>query len=107
MILDREQTQALWVFGAMERLQALGIIEGVDFGLHPRAVELFVQIDESRKQVFDNEEDFETLIRVICNRKALHSEKEIKEIIEITREYRDDRDALVRFALFLQFNKDS
>ncbi len=99
-MLDRKNQQALWVFGALERLQSLRILHGASYGLSPEGIDLFLEIDEHRDALFDNENNFDDLVCYICReRNPDQTKDDLAEVIQVVRDYRDRREDLVRFAL--------
>lgn len=104
--LTKKDYQVLWVFAALERLQNLGMISGADYNLTPDGIDRFLEVDDHRHVLFDDEKDFEKLVSIVCkDRDVSFSEKEINEIIQIVRAFRDDRENLVKFALTSVINK--
>lgn len=104
--LTKKDYQVLWVFAALERLQNLGMISGADYNLTPDGIDRFLEVDDHRHVLFDNEKDFETLVTLICNDKDVaHTKEEIDDVIQIVRSFRDEREDLVKFALSNLVNK--
>jgi len=100
MKMTKKDYQVLWVFAALERLQGLGIIHGADYNLSPSGIDAFLEVDEHRHVLFDNEEVFEKVVTLVCrDKEVVQSEQEINDMIQIVRSFRDDRESLVRFAL--------
>jgi hypothetical protein len=97
---SKKQCQVLWVFGALEKLQNLGFIEQFGYNFKDSGLEMYSLIDEHRGILFDDDEQFNTVVRLICaNSDDPPGDTEICEITEMLRQFKDDRDPLVKFAL--------
>lgn len=53
----REQKQLLWVIGACERLEGLGLIKAGISRIDSKYTDLYLQIDEERKEIFSSLEE--------------------------------------------------
>jgi hypothetical protein len=98
--LKKKDFQVLWVFAALERLQHLGMIKGAEYTLSPEGIDLFLEVDEHRHVLFDDEEVFERVVHLVCtDKEMIHTEDEFAQIIQLVRSFRDNREDLVKFAL--------
>ena len=95
---DKKTCQVLWVFGALERLSTLGFIENPQMQITQKAIDLFVQIDENRQILFDKDEHFVSLVKLVCKDFNV-IEDQVDELLDLVRAYKDDRTKLVQFSL--------
>lgn len=95
---ERKENQVIWVFGVLERLCNLGMIGG--FGYHVNNVDQFIEIDEQRSTLFDNDEMMGKLVSIICHKECgITAPEEIGAVIHLVKCYKDKRSELVKFAL--------
>ena len=97
-MIDKKTCQVLWVFGAMERLATLGFLQDAQMQITQKAIDLFLQIDENREILFDKDEHFVSLVKLVCI-DFNAQEEQVDDIIEMVREYKDNRTKLVQFSL--------
>lgn len=97
-MIDKKTCQVLWVFGALERLSTLGFTENPQMQITQKAIDLFVQIDENREILFDKDEHFISLVKLVCKDFNV-PEDQVDGILCLVRAYKDDRTQLVQFSL--------
>ena len=97
-MIDKQTCQVLWVFGAMERLCTLGLLQDTRVQITQKAIDLFLLIDENREILFDKDEHFVSLVKLVCKDFNVQDDQ-VDDIIEMVREYKDNRTKLVQFSL--------
>jgi len=97
-MIDKKTCQVLWVFGAMERLTTLGFLQDAQMQITQKAIDLFVQIDENREILFDKDEHFVSLVKLVCKDFNVPSDQ-VDDVLGLVRAYKDDRTRLVQFSL--------
>ena len=101
-MIDKKTCQVLWVYGALERLSTLGFIENPQMQITQQAIDLFVQIDENRVILFDKDEHFTSLVKLVCKDFSA-PEDQVVHMLDLVRAYKDDRTQLVQFSLEKSF----
>ena len=101
-MIDKKTCQLLWVYGALERLSTLGFIENPQMQIAQKAIDLFVQIDENREILFDKDEHFISLVKLVC-KDFNTQEDQVDDILDLVRAYKDNRTQLVQFSLEKSF----
>ena len=76
----------------------LGYLYGVPHHIKPEQIDLFLQIDEERANLFQSEEEFDELFSFICDYCKIYEEDKASTVKRLARDYLNNRDALVRFA---------
>lgn len=96
----------MWVVGALERLATLGLIGAdVPLKLSADAVEDYLEIDEHRELLFESDFEIASIFTALANDEAENTNPDdIKPIIELLLEYKDNRTEIVKYALSTQFN---
>lgn len=89
----------MWVFGAMERLSTLGLIENPYMQITQKAIDLYLKIDENRDILFNKDEHFVSLVKLVCKDAGVIEKIQIDAIVEMMREFKDNRTRIVQFAL--------
>jgi hypothetical protein len=102
-MIDKKTCQLLWVYGAMERLCTLGFIENPQMQIAQKAIDLFVEIDENREILFDKDEHFVSLVKLVC-KDFNTQEDQVDDILDLVRAYKDERTMLVQFSLEKSFS---
>jgi hypothetical protein len=97
-MIDKKTCQVLWVYGALERLCTLGFIENPQMQITQKAIDLFVRIDENREILFDRDEHFVSLVKLVC-KDFNTQEDQVDQILDLVRAYKDERTMLVQFSL--------
>lgn len=101
-MIDKKTCQVLWVYGALERLSTLGFIENPQMQITQKAIDLFVQIDENREILFDKDDHFVSLVKLVC-KDFNTQEDQVDQILDLVRAYKDERTQLVQFSLEKSF----
>ena len=96
----------MWVVGALERLATLGLIgSDVPLQLSSNAVEDYLEIDEHRELLFDSDFEIASIFTALAKDESEDTDPdEIKPIIELLLEYKDNRTEIVKYTLSNQFN---
>lgn len=91
----------MWVVGALERLATLGLIgPDVPLKLSADAVEDYIQIDEHRELLFESDFEIASIFTELANDEAENTNPDdIKPIIELLLEYKNNRTEIVKYAL--------
>ena len=97
-MIDKKTCQVLWVYGAMERLCTLGFIDNPQMQITQKAIDLFLLIDENRDILFDKDEHFVSLVKLVCKDFDAQDDQ-VDDIVEMVRQYKDNRTTLVQFSL--------
>lgn len=97
-MIDKKTCQLLWVYGALERLSTLGFVENPQMQITQKAIDLFVQIDENREILFDKDEHFVSLVKLVCKDFNVPSDQ-VDDVLDLVLAYKDDRTQLVQFSL--------
>jgi len=94
----KQQDQVLWAFGTLERLCNLGMIGC--FGYHISDPDKFLEVDERRSDLFQSDKSMAQLVATVCRKECCMTDSEkIMQMIYLVKQYKDDRDALVKVAL--------
>ena len=99
--LTLKECKMLWIFGALERLQSLGFMNGPMYRVAPKAIDLFVEIDESRDFLFQTDEEVLDLFKLVVKMESEEEPDEIEmnQLCELLLEYKNNRDVMMKFAL--------
>lgn len=60
--LSREEKQVIWIIGACERLEGLGLMLSGCSKVSQEAIDIYLQIDEERDTLFDSFEHFAGMV---------------------------------------------
>lgn len=99
MKVDKKHQQVFWAFGVLERLANLGFIENPPFCIAGDKIDLFLEIDSYCQILFDTDEEFDALLKLVCKDAGVTDPEQVVTITQIARDYKDNRDELVKFAL--------
>lgn len=99
MFTEKKHKQIFWAFGVFERLANLGYIENPPFHIAEDKIDFFLEIDDYCKILFDNDEEFNSLIRLVCKDAGVTDDEEVDTVTQLARDYKDNRSRLVKFAL--------
>ena len=93
--------KVMWVVGALERLATLGLIgSNIPLKLNSDAVEDYIQIDEHRELLFDSDFEIASIFTEITNQECdEQNPDDIKPIIDLLLEYKNNRTEIVKYAL--------
>lgn len=83
----------------MERLSTLGLIENPYMQITQKAIDLYLKIDENRDILFNKDEHFVSLVKLVCKDAGVIEKIQIDAIVEMMREFKDNRTRIVQFAL--------
>lgn len=95
----KHDKQLLWVFGVFERLAHLGYLQDPPYHVTEDSIDFFLEIDSYCQILFDNDEQFNCLVRLVCMDSGITDPEQVASITQLARDYKDNRDALVKFAL--------
>lgn len=99
--LTLKECKMLWIFGALERLQSLGFMDGPMYKVAPKAIDMFIEIDESRDFLFQTDEEVLDLFKLVVKMESEEQpdEVEMNQLCELLLEYKNNRDVMMKFAL--------
>lgn len=102
--LSIDDCKVMWVIGALERLATLGMIgPDIPLKLSGSAVDDYLQIDEYRQHLFDSDFEIAGIFTEIANSETEDQDhNDIKPIIELLMEYKNNRTEIVKYALSQQ-----
>lgn len=102
--LTVDECKVMWVVGALERLATLGLIGAdVPLKLSADAVEDYLEIDEHRELLFESDFEIASIFTALANDESEDTDPDdIKPIIDLLLEYKDNRTEIVRYALSQQ-----
>lgn len=105
--LTIDECKVMWVVGALERLATLGLISSnIPLRLTSDAVETYLQIDEYRQHLFDCDFEIASLFTSIANQECdseLQDPDDLKPVIELLIDYKNNRTDVVKYALTNQY----
>jgi hypothetical protein len=92
--------KVMWVVGALERLATLGLI-GADIPLQlaSDAVDVYMEIDEYREHLFQSDIEIATIFGAIAREETETPEEDIKAVVNLLLEYKNNRTEIVKYAL--------
>ncbi len=101
------QMKCLWVVGALERLATLGLIgPDIPLKLSSNVVDDYLQIDEYRELLFSSDFEVASIFTAIANEECdpeLQDPDDLKPVIELLIDYKNNRTDVVKYALSHQF----
>lgn len=99
--LTVQDYKILWIFGVAERLQSLGFLDGTSHQISQKAIDLFIEIDDHRHDLFPNDDEVVELFKMmIVNESRVQPDKhELNTMCELVLEYKNHRERMVKFAL--------
>ena len=92
----------MWVVGAAERLATLGLLSpDVPLKLSSESIDYFIEIDEHRDILFSSDFEIVQIFKAIANseNQIEVSDEEIKDVIDLILEYKNNRTEIVKYAL--------
>jgi hypothetical protein len=105
--LTIEECKIMWVVGALERLATLGLIgSNIPLKLTSNAVDDYLQIDEYRELLFDSDFEVASIFTAIANEECdpeLQDADDLKPVIELLIDYKNNRTDVVKYALTNQY----
>lgn len=131
--LSKEEMQVIWIIGACERMEGLGLMKAGCSSIDKEAIDVYLEIDEHRDELFDSFENFaEIVVATIMADTNAMIEKNIQEghdsrsswelmgcknqeeqaenianIVMCLAAYLKNRERLVQYALNSMMNKES
>jgi hypothetical protein len=100
--LSIDECKVMWVVGALERLATLGLIgSNIPLRLSPNAVEDYIQIDDHREHLFDSDFEIINIFTELADNEDQDPDQ-IKPVIELLMQYKNNRTEIVRYALSQQ-----
>lgn len=106
MAVEQKHKQIFWAFGVLERLANLGYICNPPFHIAPEKIDFFLELDSYCKILFNDEEEFSSIMRLVCKDAGVETEEQVSQITDLARDYKDNRDRLVKFALANNLGQD-
>lgn len=100
----KHDKQLLWVFGVFERLAHLGYLQDPPYHITENHIDFFLEVDSYCQILFDNDKQFTTLVQLVCKDVGVVDPEQVASITQLARDYKDNRDALVKFALSHNFS---
>jgi len=100
------ECKVLWVVGALERLATIGLIgPDIPLKLTSDAIEQYLEIDDYRECLFNSDSEIENVFRgvVMDNCDPEVQSNEIRPIISLLLQYKNNRTEIVKYALSQQF----
>ena len=99
--LSIDECKVMWVVGALERLATLGLIgPDIPLQLTGSALDDYLQIDEHRELLFESDFEIASIFTAIANDESKNTDPdEIKPLIELLLEYKNNRTEIVKYAL--------
>jgi hypothetical protein len=100
--LSIDKCKVMWVVGALQRLATLGMIgPDIPLQLTPEAVEDYIEIDNHRDILFQSDFEIASIFTQIvkCECDDEPSSDDIKGIVNLILEYKNNRTEIVKFAL--------
>ena len=105
--LSIEECKIMWVVGALERLATLGLIgSNIPLKLTSDAVDDYLQIDEYRELLFSSDFEVASIFTAIANEECdaeLQDPDDLKPVIELLIDYKNNRTDVVKYALTNQY----
>lgn len=90
----------LWIFGALERLKSLGFMDGPMYRVAPKAIDMFIEIDECRDFLFQTDAEVLDLFKALSRLSTEQPDEiEMNQLCELLLEYKNNRDVMMKFAL--------
>ena len=101
--LSIDECKIMWVVGALERLATLGLIgPDIPMKLTSDAVDDYLQIDEYRELLFSSDFEVANIFTAIANEECdpeLQDPDDLKPVIELLIDYKNNRTDVVKYAL--------
>lgn len=93
------ECKVMWVIGSLERLATLGLIgPDIPLRLSSDAVEDYMQIDDHREHLFDSDFEIINIFTELADNEDQDPDQ-IKPVIELLMQYKNNRTDIVRYAL--------
>jgi hypothetical protein len=103
--LSVDECKIMWVIGALQRLATLGLIgPDIPLKLSGNAVDTYIQIDENREYLFESDFEIASIFTELTENECDEQNPEdIKPIVKLLLEYKNNRTEIVKYALSHQF----
>ena len=96
------ECKVMWVVGALERLATLGLIgPDIPLRLSSDAVEDYMQIDDHREHLFESDFEIINIFTELADNEDQDPDQ-IKPVIELLMQYKNNRTDIVKYALSQQ-----
>lgn len=102
--VTKRDKQVFWMFGVIERLAHLGYLQDPPFHITENYIDFFLEIDAYCQILFDSEEEFSKLAGLVCKDAGIVDPEQVAVITQLARDYINNRERLVRFALCNNFD---
>jgi hypothetical protein len=102
--LTIDECKVMWVVGALQRLATLGMIgPDIPLTLSGSAVDDYLYIDEHRELLFESDFEIAGIFTELANSESEDQDPdEIKPLIQLLLEYKNNRTEIVKYALSCQ-----
>ena len=102
MNLNLAQQKVMWIIGACERLASLGLLsKNVPAVVTQEAIDNYLEIDENRNYLFENDYEvvllFRGIVDTLCEPEI--DDETFYDVVELLLEYKNNRDEVVKYAL--------
>lgn len=98
--LELKEMKLLWVFGALERLATLGFIGETPYKVSQDTIDLYLELDENRNNLFPDDEELKEMLAVIIP--DINGELDL-DILDgfytLLKDYKNDREKIVKYSL--------
>jgi hypothetical protein len=101
--VTKRDKQVFWMFGVFERLAHLGYLQDPPFHITEDYIDFFLEIDSYCQILFDSDEEFCKLVGLVCKDAGVEDLEQVTTITHLARDYKDNREELVKFALSHNF----
>ena len=101
--ITKRDKQVFWMFGVFERLANLGYLQNPPFHIAEEKIDFFLEIDSYCQLLFDTDQEFDSLVKLVCKDAGVVDPEQVATVTQLARDYKDNRDALVKFALCQNF----
>lgn len=102
--VTKRDKQVFWMFGVIERLAHLGYLQDPPFHITEDYIDFFLEIDAYCQILFDSDEEFSKLAGLVCKDAGVIDPEQVAVITQLARDYINNRERLVKFALCNNFD---
>jgi hypothetical protein len=102
--VTKRDKQVFWMFGVFERLAHLGYLQDPPYHIVEEKIDFFLEIDSYCQLLFDSDKEFDSLVKLVCKDAGVVDPEQVASITQLARDYKDNRDVLVKFALSHNFS---
>jgi hypothetical protein len=94
------EMKLLWVFGALERMATLGLIQEPPYRVTQDTIDLYLQIDEHRNDLFPDDSELKQIMTYLIKEEQGHADPDvIGGFYVLLKDYKNERERLVKYAL--------